>query len=383
MDCTHDRTVFLNNIVLIIIYGLINSLFFYKYSGLPYLPALLYLCLVTGFAVLILRLKGAKAASFLRFNRWIYFAVVFMMAVLLTLLMMHYDPKPIHGGRYPAIYDWITRLIHGDFPYGSSSAPSGLPFLFILAMPFYFLGNLGLIQIISFLIFCVLIYFRYKNNTLSRFRVLLLLVSAPAFLYEVVVRSELFSNMAAAMSYLAVFEAYNRKAGLLMFILLGIAGGLVLSTRVIVFVIYLPFFIFFFIRQKQFLRYSLFALSMGISFILTLVPFIFWDFHKFMDYGPFSIQMSYLPAWVSVLFLVLLVYLAWRVKHLRSLYTWIAVMLFVIVVTSFIIAIVKHGWYSCVFQDRFDISYFCFTLPFLLISLRFLDEHNNGQGVFV
>lgn len=380
-------SILLNNLTLVVIYGLVNALFIYKYLGQLIEPAqliaLLYFFFILCFAAIMLKLKK-KFEALVHLNLWIYPAVIVVVSLCLTLLMEQFDPHNINVGRYPALHEWISRLIQGEFPYGSRTAPSGLPFLFILAIPFYFLGCLGCIQIFSFIVFATLLYLRYRKNILNRFIILVLLVAAPSFQYEVVVRSELFSNMVVILVYLAAFEHWSRKSGFLSFILLGIAGGLLLSTRLIVFAIYLPFFGFFLFRQGQFLRFSVFALSTVVSFFLTLLPFALWDFKMFVDYGPFSIQMSYLPKGVLVIFIGLCAYIGWASKSLFSIYTWITVILFSIVLTSFILAIAKHGWYSSVFQDRFDISYFCFTLPFLLISFKFSEDQEKPlEGVFV
>lgn len=379
----------LNNTILVVIYGLINALFVYKYMGqligIVHLTALLYFCFIVFFASKLLILKQKREGeAFFQSNRWIYPVVIAVSSLFLTLLMKQFDPHNINVGRYPALYEWISRLLQGEFPYGSPTAPSGLPFLFIFATPFYVIGDLGYIQIFSFIVFASLLYLRHRQNTLNRLMIVALLVTAPVFLYEVVVRSELFSNMVITLCCLAAFEVWHRKPGFLMLILLGIAGGLLLSTRLIVLVIYLPFFGFFLFRQWQFLRFSVFALSAAISFLLTLLPFVLWDFQMFVDYGPFSIQTSYLPKWLLLIFTGICAYLGWAAKKLSSIYTWITITLFSVVLTSFILAIARFGWYSSVFQDRFDISYFCFTLPFLLISLRFPEEQEKPlKYVFV
>ena len=369
-----EHKISTGNILLAVIYIFTNALFAWKYAAeylqYPLILSLIYIVII--FIVIYLVLRDYKINLSKSVQTKIYFSVVFLSACVLTIIMLQFDPAKIAVGRYPAMYEWISRLLGGEFPYASDINPSGFPFLFVLAIPFYILGDLGFFQIFSFLVFALIIHLGCSKNDLSRFRSILLLIGAPIFLFEIVVRSDLFSNMVMVMLYLLIFQLYGRNRGYIFSILLGFAGGLLLSTRGAVFLIYIIFFLYM-IRMHRF-KYSLFIFSMIAGFILTLVPFLIWDAKHFVESGPFAIQLSYIPVWVFILSIIASVACGLGIKSFKGIYNSISVMLFGVVLIAFVISIVNFGLTESVLGDRFDISYFSFAFPFLLISLGMASE---------
>ncbi len=378
-----EHKVSTGNILLAVIYIFTNALFVWKYAAdylqYPLILSLIYIVII--FIVIYLVSRDYKINLSKSVQNRIYFSVVFLSACILTIIMLQFDPAKIAVGRYPAMYEWISRLLRGEFPYVSDINPSGFPFLFVLAIPFYILGDLGFFQIFSFLVFALIIHLGCSRNDLSGFRSILLLIAAPIFLFEIVVRSDLFSNMVMVMLYLLIFQLYGRSRMSVFPVLLGLAGGLLLSTRGVVFIIYIIFFLFM-VRKNRF-RYGLFIFSMLAGFILTLAPFLIWDAKHFVESGPFAIQLSYIPVWVFILSIIASVACGLGIKSLKGIYTSISVMLFGVVLIAFVISIVNFGLTESVLGDRFDISYFSFCLPFLLISLTITDEDRLAETAAV
>lgn len=366
-----ENAVSITDACALTLYGLINTLFVYKYAARitsqSWAISLLYLVML-GLMVWILYRKTESRLSPATENL-IYFFTIVLLAVALSLVMSHFEPQKIRVGRYPALQDWISRLFDSEFPYDSHTRPSGFPFLFVMAMPFYLLGDLGFLQIFSFLIFGGLVYLRYPEQPMNRFRCIFLLISAPVFLYEVMVRSELFSNMVVVMLYLAVLEMVGRKMSLFASILLGLAGGLLLSTRGIVLLIYV--LVLGYLLRKKVVTHGLFFLSIFAGFVVSLLPFLIWDWRQFMDSGPLSKQLSFLPIWLLALCIACCIYCALRIESLRKIYTAVSFILFAVVLAAFSTSVLDLGWHQSVLGDGFDISYFAFALPFLLISLNF------------
>jgi hypothetical protein len=353
----------------LIIYVFINTLFVWKYStdyaGFSWMP-LLYLVAIIFFLRLISRhynLEGLRRESW----RTIYAVAVLLIAVGLTFLMLRFDPQNINVGRYPALHDWISRLLAGQFPYGSDINPSGMPFLFILAMPFYLLGDLGLFQIFAFLIFAALVYRQSGGDLAASLRIIVLLVISPIFLFEIVVRSDLFSNMVVVLLYISILEWFSGRQKIWNIIFLGIVGGLILSTRGVVLLIYLVLFLYL-IRQKH-TRYYILLPSMLAAFILTLLPFMLWNYGQFMESGPLAIQSSYIPVWAFIMAIVTSLVCGVTVRTIRGVYMAVYLTLFGIISIAFLGSIMEFGAVQSVLGDRFDISYFSFCLPFLLVSL--------------
>ncbi|MCH8285554.1 hypothetical protein IIB79_03405, partial [candidate division KSB1 bacterium] len=223
-------------------------------------------------------------------------------ALVLWLLMRQFNPEEIQVGRYPALHDWIQRMLNGDFPYSSDVPHTGFPFWFLIAYPFYLLGDLGLLQIFCFVLFAFLLETRQNADRIYKLQIIALLLLSPIFMYEIVVRSDLFSNMVIVLLYLNLCERYLSKFKFSN-IVLGFAGGLLLSTRAIVLI---PFIIFFGHHFKtQPIKNSVyFVCSGGVGFVLTVIPFLIWDFASFLADGPFSRQSAYIQIWQLILVLV-------------------------------------------------------------------------------
>lgn len=351
------------------IYILVNTLFVWKYSSeyadYPWMPVV-YLLVIIAFLRLSFKDHRSGRLPTQKTDR-IYFTVVTLSAFILALLMFQFDPDSIAVGRYPALHDWISRLLAGKFPYASAFNPSGMPFLFILAMPFYFLGDPGLLQIFSFMVFGGVVYLQSGRNLVPSLRILVLLIVSPAFLFEIVVRSDLFSNMVIVLLYIFIFDRYARREERMNAILLGLAGGFLLSTRGIVALIYIVFFLYV-IRQNR-LNYHLVLLSAAAGFILILLPFLLWNFEYFVRSGPLAIQTSYIPWWVYFPAVAAAVLSGFLAGTLRGVFVGSFITLFGIVLSAFLKSIIEFGLAGSVLGDRFDISYFSFCLPFLLASL--------------
>ena len=152
-------------------------------------------------------------------------------------------------------------------------------------------------------------------------------------------------------------------------IFLGLVGGLLLSTRGIVLLIYI--LVLGYLFRKKVVTQGLFYLSVLAGFLVSLLPFVIWDWKQFMSLGPFSKQLSFLPVWLLALSIIVCAYLALKIGSLRGVYFAVSLTLFTVVLAAFLGSILDHGWHQSVLKDGFDISYFAFAVPFLLISLNF------------
>jgi len=294
----------------------------------------------------------------------IYYVGLVIATAALTIVMHQFDPAALRGGRLPAIEDWLGHLLHGEFPYGSAIHPSGFPFLFILVLPFYLLGNAGWWQIVSFVLLGWVLQRRHMSTAASG---LVLLLISPVFLYEVVVRSELFSNMVAVIVFLWLFERRHALTGNRSPFIWGLIGGLLLSTRGVVALVYAIYFTYVFRRDLPgALR---FFTGAAISFVATILPFVVWNTHGFIHDGPLAVQSSYLPAgWIAALLIISLIF-GWRTHIRNTVFSGIALILFTAVAIPFVTYLFDFGWATSVWQDKFDISYFCFCLPFVILAV--------------
>jgi hypothetical protein len=301
-------------------------------------------------------------------NRY-FIILIAVLSVILTALMFQFDPRDIFIGRWWALNDWIGKILEGRFPYDSAHLPSGMPFLFILAMPCYLLGDAGLLQVCGFILFAIAAHLRYSGNQINKFYAIIFLAASPVFLFEVLVRSELIFNVTIVLLYFEVLFRYTRENDLSKPALFGLIGGLILSTRGIVLLIYIIFLGFLFFRYR--VRSIRFYLFLIIGFVLTIVPFLLWNTHYFLAYGPFSVQLQYIPGWLLILSILASVACAIIVKTKAGAYTSCGTILFGVVLVTLLISVGKHGLGEAVMHDMFDTGYFAFALPFLVMSFRY------------
>jgi hypothetical protein len=362
----------MKNLPWIILYTFINTLFVYKYADMvtPHhlVPSLLYPVAISGYLLLHHRLSLREGGF--TYSKATRVLVIGGSAIALYLMMKQIDPTTLAVGRYPALNDWIERFLNGDFPYRAQSRPSGFPFLFLLAIPFHSAGEIGLIHILSFLIFATIILRGTTGlHPVDEIHRIVVLVSSPIFLYELVVRSDLFTNMVLVLLYITVLEiSVRRDTGPFRLALLGIAGGCILATRIIVVLIFLLVMIADF--RERGLKSMWLILGNIIGFVGITLPFLVWDSGYFLTEGPFSIQVSYMSMPTALPILLLAVIFSVRSSSRKNVISCIAILLFAAVFLPFLQSIYFLGWDQVIFDDGFDISYFMFCLPFLVLSLH-------------
>lgn len=357
------------NGILFFIYALISALFLYKYGSRITTHAWIFACLYSAVAsVAIFRLPKFFPVLFRKYpsGKTLFF-IVAVLCLFFIALMMQFDPRVIRVTRVEALSEWITTLLKGEYPYGASSNPSSFPFLFFLAMPFYFIGDLGFLQIVGFILLVLVARYRYKGDANGFITSLILLLACPIFWYELVVRSELFFNMVIVLVFLIYLEGRLKRGqtrGLFWF---GIISGLLLSTRGIVLLPMISVIIWMF--RKNMIKSKAFFLAVLFGFFLTILPFIFWDWELFQLSGPFSIQTSYLPMWMTFLSLVFCFIIGWKIPDIRRVYALTGIVVFLTITASLVYISSLLSWREAILQDAFDVGYFAFVIPFLLLSL--------------
>jgi hypothetical protein len=275
--------------------------------------------------------------------------------------MRQFSPKDFRVGRYAALLEWLERFLSGIFPYGGLTRPSGFPFLFLFALPFYLLGDLGLLQIFSFLLFAYLLFLRKGNLS-----TIIFLLLSPGFYFEVLVRSELFTNMVLILSYLILWQKRAEQIKKSFLIPYGLLGGLLLATRGIALFPYLIFFPGDFRREGE--KGIIFSLSLAFGFLLVNLPFFLWNPKEFIRSGPFSIQAAYIPFWLLLLSFPLGLIYGLKGRKEDS-FPALSLFTFFLVFLPFLLTVFNYGFVATLFNTKFDISYFLLSLPFLLYSI--------------
>lgn len=355
------------NIISISIVFMINLLFLIKYLSVYELNSTI--TIITYSVVFIALIMLINNINFELFKPK-YFLLIYLLVVAAIFIFVITVPRIGRIGRLPAILDWLHLYLSGVFPYSSSYTPSAFPGLFLTSYPFYVIGNIGLLIPLGLLLLLTFAYNYFKTSK-ENILFLFLLISSPVFYYEAAVRSELFYNISLVTILILITEKFVNPDKLnLSFVLTALFGGLVLSTRSVTSLIFVIYFLYFF-------RYNLrnlfvYACICLIIFLAFLIPFMMWDINAFNKTGPFAIQsfLSYLPFTVVVLFLLISIYIGWMVRSVQEVLFSSGLILFLLVFISMLIKVFEFGFYTAMIEDKFDLSYYAFCFPLLLLSIR-------------
>ena len=362
----------LKNSISSVLLAFVGAIFVLKYSarilnntGFPELCAALYSLAFLSLRTFIGKLEQNQSAHTADRH---YFVAALSCLLIAALLMITLAPETNRVTRLPAIKEWIELLLARKFPWGTQTQfnPSGLPFLFIVALPFYYAGKLGYLEFVGIALYCTAVI-RIHPCAQTRWLQIVTLLALPTVFFELLVRSDLFFNMLLGLMGVLLSERYlNTKKPNARFFGLASLFGLALSTRLIVAVLFTAFISYKFRQQK--LLGLLFSGVVLTIFGVTLLPFILWNCPSFLAEGPFAIQLSYLPLGSATLCTVAAAFAGSKAIDLSDVLFITGVLLFILVVVAFISAAANLGFNTAVLRDGFDISYFIFCTPFLLLS---------------
>ncbi len=358
------------NFISLLITAFISGLYFFKYSSIylrhPFLLTATYL-----FIFIIITFAFSKIKNENNFILSRKFLILFSIVIIaVSFLWITIIPRFGQIGRLPAIQDWLDRFFTGRFPYNSPFTPSGYPFLFFLSIPFYFIRNIGYLEIVGLILFFYFI-FSFSKTSKEILTVIFILLMTPVFYYGIVVRDELFFNMMIPITAIFISEKKFKPEKLnTKFILTAVIFGLALSTRsvvAIIFAIYLPY-----VFRNDIPKGLIFIAIVLSVFILLLVPFIIWDEKSFMQNGPIAIQsyLSHIPFWSAALFIFISAIVGWVVSDLHEAFFACGIFLFIPVLVSMLIQISQVGFHRAIIGDIFDPSYYIFCIPFFILSIK-------------
>lgn len=365
------------NVISLVLVLIVNLVYLTKYSvnynALPYIFIPAYALAVLGGALLLTGrrhlLVPARIYAGMDFRKKLLvpFSVIFSTAVIIYIIMV---PRMGEIGRLPAIQDWINCLLNGSFPYNSPYTPSGYPGLFLLSSPFYFIGNIGLLEAAGIVLFFIIVLHVRDSNRGIAVKIFLLVTGIITY-FEIVTRSELLFNMMLISVVVTISEKYLDPGKInTRFLLIAMLAGIIMSTRSVAALLFMIYFIYRF-------RYSLrnllvFGFTASAVFILLLIPFYWWDQQSFSSNGPFAIQtyVSNLPVLVMLLFFITAVYSGWAISSIQEFFFTGGIILFSAATLSFFLTVSETGFSEALFNDGYDISYFIFCVPLLILALK-------------
>ena len=361
-----------NLIIAYLIYLLINSLFIVKYASRlnqfsEYMVISLYTVMLSLFIFLYFKF------DFKTFYKNTFIIVFFIFFVFTIYINIKVDGNTLNVDRWSAMEGAIKALLNGEYPYSAidhlGGRTSNLPSLIFIGIPFYIIGNIGLLQSFAFILFTYVLYITF-NNYRDRLLCLLLLILSPSYIWEVYAKSDLMSNFIFILLFLVIIQIkFSKKIKLNVVFLSFLATALVLTRLTTVIPISLLLF-------SQFYKYTLKEKTLFIitalvtaTLFLGICFFNVGSVEHFKLHNPFELQNRQLPMLVSLITILLPLIYSFRVKNLTSLMKFSSFFLFLPIFIALIINIMKNGLSESIIDSSFDISYLNIGLPFLLIYI--------------
>jgi hypothetical protein len=365
----------------LIFFVIINVTFLYKYSSriisFPIIVSMFYGGILIGLFYML------SKTSYEWIQKRIFILLLSLMIVTNIILLLKINIHDLNIDRWSVITSFLDELFSGNFPYLAKShlnnPPGPFPGYFLLALPFYLIGEIGLLSLSGVLLFLYLVKIQYNNSKILFIAFIFLFTSVTVW-YELAVRSTLFINMVLPLIYL--FWLKKKKSFKFQeLLIMGIIGGIILSTRGIMLYVLLVIFVFVFVVNGLWREFFLITFSTIIGFFLTLAPFIIWDLELFIQFNPITLQASFIPPIYLILFTFIAVGIGYYTKSIQQLYAYIAIFIIFMVSISFSIDVVQSSLNYAIVNNGFDISYFIFSIPFLLLSISCTDYYHDVNPV--
>lgn len=352
------------------IYLIVNSLFIIKYGEQYNIPLLAgYLLVFFGLTFFYLKIHLKEF-----FYKTAFFLGIFFFFLISIYLNYKVDGNTLNVDRWSAMEVGIKAVFSGQYPYNipdhMGRESSNLPVLIVFGMPFYLLfGSVGYLQSFSFLLFAYLI-FKIFNNYRQRLAVLVLLFLSPSYLWEIYVKSDLFSNFIIIAGFVHLIWEKFIKEKKINSAVVSFLSALVLLTRLSAVI---PLTVLMF---KKFVDFSIQEkLRFAVVFLITMaaVCYIFFhnapDFDVFLKHNPFVIQGGKQPLILSISYIVSGCILSFRIKSFYETLFWSGILLFICVFVPFIMFFAEYGYENMIVNSYFDISFFNMSMPFVMIAL--------------
>jgi hypothetical protein len=349
----------------------VNLLVLTKYAPRVGIPAP---ALAAAYAGIVI--AGAFAASRSpslapRSQRVVFWAVVAGSVVAYVVVLDRIPQSSLAVDRWSAITSFNERLLEGKYPYEArthlGSRVSGLPVVFALGLPFQCAGNVGYLQLF-FLVAFAAACSRESRQRAGAIWPMLLLVTSPAFAWEVAVRSDLATNAIVAVLFLFLCERWRHEKTTARMVGLGVVGGLVVSTRLVIVLPLLVYLVGYFERSER-RRAAVMAGAALTTFAATLGPFVIWDPRLFLAHNPLAWQAALAPRSVQVAAGAAAVAAGVWTEGLAAKCGAAGLIIVGTVLTAFLLSASTAGVEPALAGSLFDISYFDLALPFLLVPL--------------
>jgi hypothetical protein len=290
------------------------------------------------------------------------------------MVLLYIVPKEsLNVDRWSVISSFWQNYFNDEYVYFAksfaSNYPGPMPFYFILALPFYLIGELGLFSFLGIVVF--VLFAKKRGESFNYASISLLFIATSLFyIWEIYCRSNIFINGSLILfSIVYFFEKYTKSLN--SNLVFGIIFGLLISTRNVFVIPYIIMFLFALRTKKIDVKNTLFIGVISLSiFCLTFLPFVICHFEDFKIMNPFIIQSSFLmPFKYNLVFIFIAASLSFFCKNETDVYFYSGLTLFFTILFYFGYIIFNSGFNNAFYQSNADISYFILCLPFFIFHL--------------
>lgn len=361
----------------------INVLFYFKY--LYRVSFVVGLMAVVGYLLFLYVLSFLYRRKKLAFPVWIWGGVLVLLAVGSGIVLHSIPKESLNVDRWEMIQLFWNTFSDGVYPYGvhsdTGNYPGPMPVYFLLAYPFYKMGEIGWMTVIS--VWLVFFYFRKRLDRNGFGLCMLLVLSSLSVYWEIFARSTVFINSLLFAVYFFGLKDLPDKHGW-RFYGWALLGGILFSTRNVFVLPLIIWGLYVCIGKKMdFVRFVGWGLCFVLAFGLTFLPLYGMDPNAFMRFNPFVTQgdvllpFSYVAGFIGLAFVF-----SFFCRNYSDVVFYSGLLLF-LTVTGHVVYALCDGGIEAYLTAGADISYYLFCFPFLLETfispLRGSDKIRNME----
>ncbi len=302
-------------------------------------------------------------------------AGVWLGALLVLYLVAAYavyramDPYALEADRWSALQAFFDALFRGEFPWAVKSHlgtnVSVFPGMQTLVLPFYLLGDVGLLQFAAIIAFVALMIVRSGETSRPLF-LLGVFLAMPVIQYQVFVRSDLLGNAVAIawLMHVSLRPGVARGGRLYAW---AAVWGVALSTRAI-FIIPFIYVMWRLVDDRGVKAIVLAGLVVVAAFMATFLPFYLWDPVLFWERNPYHVQSGYVRREILLFILAATAVFGYLRRRSSATFLYTGATLFLTIFICWVFKSVDVGWSNSLWEHGFDITYFSLCVPFLILS---------------
>lgn len=372
----------LNGSLLFAVYFIVNLLFLTKYGIRQSFVPLSILAAVFFVAnAFLFSLEKWPQLKKIWTGKLVYILIAFIGIAYIGLCHVMKDPYRMNIDRWQTLEFSLEYWFKGKYIYDTpnfmGNLSSYLPGQLALSGIFYFLGNVGYLQVAAFLLFSSAVLVEFKNN-LVRFKAILMLGVSLAYIYEVVCKSDFISSFIVVAAFMLFWSSRFRDDYFQKPVLLGICTGLLCLTRSVVVIPLIIFLLQPFIATswEKKIKFGLSFLFM-VSVLLATVLLPAKSIDHLLQYNPLTLQ-GQSNKFVMLFFVVLAVIVAFYVKKIETVFYFSAYITF-LVMLCFVGE--QYLTLGISYQNNFfSTTYLAACLPFAVIGYCFALRNNLNEN---